>query len=109
MIGVASDMPVGCDIEKMEKAPLEIADRFFYGSEKAYILNHRDKDFAFWQMWTLKESYMKMTGEGMSLSLDKFCVTVGKDLCMYRDNRKQNCVLKHRIHDGHSIAICQKI
>ncbi len=80
--GIASYTPVGCDIEKAVKAPLEIADRFFCHTERKYIFSHNDKDFAFWQMWTLKESYMKMTGEGMSLPLDKFCIEADRDICM---------------------------
>ncbi len=107
VIGVASDTPIGCDIEKMRKAPIGIADRFFCNGEKDYILGHKDRDFAFWQLWTLKESYMKMTGEGMSLPLDRFCIDVGNNISIYRDNIKQNCICKHFIYDGHSISVCR--
>ncbi len=107
VIGVASDTPIGCDIEKMVKAPIKIADRFFYHDEKKYILGHKDRDFAFWQLWTLKESYMKMTGEGMSLPLDKFCIEVNDDISVYRNNIKQNCIFKHYIYYGHSISVCK--
>ncbi len=108
VIGVASDTPVGCDIEKMVKAPLEIADKFFYNNEKEYVLQHINRDFAFWQMWTLKESYMKMTGEGMSLPLDKFSIDVNLDISVYRDNIKQNCTFKHFVYNDHSISVCKK-
>ncbi len=106
VIGVASHTPIGCDIEKMVKAPIEIADRFFYNAEKDYISAHQNMDFAFWQLWTLKESYMKMTGEGMSLPLDSFRIDVGRDISVYRDNIKQNCTFRHFIYDGHSISVC---
>ncbi len=108
VIGVASDTPVGCDIEKMEAAPLEIADKFFFNSEKDYILTHSDKDYAFWQMWTLKESYMKMTGEGMQLKLDSFCVVIDDDIKVYRDGVGQDCTFNHFTHDGHLISVCKK-
>ncbi len=108
VIGVVSDTPVGCDIEKMGKAPLEIADRYFYDSEKDYIMNHKDKDYAFWQMWTLKESYMKMTGEGMQLKLDRFRIVAGDDISVYREDIKQDCIFRHFTRDGYSISICKK-
>ena len=69
-MGVLSDCEVGCDIEKNANAPLEVAEHYFYHSELAYIKAAKNKDKAFFTLWTLKESYMKMTGRGMSLPLD---------------------------------------
>ena len=66
VVGVLSDCEVGCDIEKNANAPLEVAEHYFYHSELAYIKAAEDKDKAFFTLWTLKESYMKMTGRGMS-------------------------------------------
>ncbi len=109
VIGVASDVPVGCDIEKMAPAPLNVADRFFCSSETDYITSCNDKDFAFWQMWTLKESYVKMTGEGFKLHPGKFCVIAEDNIEVYRENVRQDCVFKHFVYDGHSVAICFKL
>ena len=72
VVGVLSDAEVGCDIEKAVNAPLEIAEHYFYSSEREYIETAADPGKAFFTLWTLKESYMKMTGRGMSLSLDSF-------------------------------------
>ena len=72
VVGVLSDCEVGCDIEKNANAPLEVAEHYFYHSELAYIKAAKNKDKAFFTLWTLKESYMKMTGRGMSLPLDSF-------------------------------------
>ncbi|MGO4946650.1 4'-phosphopantetheinyl transferase family protein [Blautia sp. Sow4_E7] len=72
VVGVQSDREVGCDIEKAVNAPLEIASHYFCPSERKYIETAADQDKAFFTLWTLKESYMKMTGRGMSLPLDSF-------------------------------------
>ena len=72
VVGVLSDCEVGCDIEKNANAPLEVAEHYFYHSELAYIKAAKNKDKAFFTLWTLKESYMKMTGRGMRLPLDSF-------------------------------------
>ena len=72
VVGVSSDREVGCDIEKIVDAPLEVADRFFHLKEAEYIKSAEDKNRAFFTLWTLKESYMKMTGRGMNLPLDSF-------------------------------------
>ena len=65
------DMPVGCDIEKVADAPLEIADRYFSEKERQYIDSSQslpEISRRFFRIWTMKESYVKMTGEGMNLS-----------------------------------------
>ena len=72
VVGVLSDCEVGCDIEKVVSAPLEVAEHYFNPGELEYIKSEQDKDRAFFTLWTLKESYMKMTGRGMSLLLDSF-------------------------------------
>lgn len=72
VVGVQSDREVGCDIEKAVDAPLEIASHYFCLSERKYIETAADQNKAFFTLWTLKESYMKMTGRGMSLPLDSF-------------------------------------
>ena len=70
--GVLSDCEVGCDIEQIADAPFEIAEHYFNLTECEYIKSQHDKNKAFFTLWTLKESYMKMTGRGMSLPLDSF-------------------------------------
>ncbi len=96
---------IGCDIEYMDNAPLEVADKYFFNSEKEYIQKSENPSLAFWKLWTLKESYMKMTGEGMSLPLDSFEV-VCDDLSVYRQGVRQDCGLRHFVYEGHSIGIC---
>ena len=78
VVGVVSDCEVGCDIEQNVNAPLEIAEHYFYSSEREYIEAAVDPGKAFFTLWTLKESYMKMTGRGMGLPLDSFEI-VSKD------------------------------
>ena len=72
VVGVVSDGEVGCDIERNVNAPLEIAEHYFHSTEREYIEAASDPGKAFFTLWTLKESYMKMTGRGMSLPLDSF-------------------------------------
>ena len=67
VVGVSSEREVGCDIEKIVDAPLEVSDRFFHLKEAEYIRSAEDKNRAFFTLWTLKESYMKMTGKGFSI------------------------------------------
>ena len=63
---VISDFNVGCDVEYIRKNlqnEKRISNRFFTESEKK-----------FYQIWTLKESYIKFTGFGMKCPFDSFSV-----------------------------------
>ena len=70
---------IGVDIEHMERSNdiQRIAHHYFRESEIDYILmntdgSNQDSHERFYTLWTLKESYMKARGEGVSLGLDKF-------------------------------------
>ena len=73
-LAVFADVEVGCDIEEVKTAGLKLAKRFFCPGEYAYIASFsgREQDYAFYRIWTLKESFLKATGMGMRLPLDVF-------------------------------------
>jgi 4'-phosphopantetheinyl transferase len=66
---------VGLDVEQWtRRAPLEVANRFFAASEWQALagLPPVDRASRFWDYWTLKESYIKARGLGLSIPLDRF-------------------------------------
>ncbi|MBN2237425.1 MAG: 4'-phosphopantetheinyl transferase superfamily protein [Bacteroidales bacterium] len=70
-----SDCSVGIDIEKNKGNRLKVAKRFFTREEldDLFALEGEAKQVNyFYQLWTLKESYMKAIGKGMSMSLSSF-------------------------------------
>jgi 4'-phosphopantetheinyl transferase len=66
---------VGIDVEYLGRpAPLDIAHNCFSPVEVA-ALNNLDPNRGaerFWSLWTLKEAYLKATGEGLWAPLDSF-------------------------------------
>lgn len=73
---VARGVDVGVDVEDTERtsATVEIADRFFSPAEVRALntLPEADQRARFFQYWTLKESYIKARGMGLSIPLDQF-------------------------------------
>lgn len=65
-VGVYADKEAGCDVELIRKYPEHVAARFFDPEELKFINDSSDSDKAFFYLWTLKESYLKMNGEGIS-------------------------------------------
>ena len=70
-----SDKEVGIDVEKVKGDRRKIAKRFFTTSEISdmeLLGNETEQVHYFYQLWTLKESYMKAIGRGMTMSLKSF-------------------------------------
>jgi 4'-phosphopantetheinyl transferase len=80
LIAVARDREVGIDIElvRPDFATMEVAEHFFSVAE-IYTLSGLDphlRTSAFFNCWTRKEAYVKARGEGLSMPLDQFDVSL---------------------------------
>jgi 4'-phosphopantetheinyl transferase len=103
------DVPIGCDIEKVVDAPFEVAEHYFKAKECQYIADgcsDNEKCRRFFRLWTMKESYLKMTGEGMSLSPQRIEVDLNT-LTIFRDAVPQSCKLQNFSLDNYEISICE--
>ncbi|MBQ3330580.1 MAG: 4'-phosphopantetheinyl transferase superfamily protein [Ruminococcus sp.] len=71
------DVEIGLDIENLpDESRLKVADRFFHPAEREYVKQAEDPLRTFCEIWTRKEAYLKMTGEGISTDLTAFDTTV---------------------------------
>ncbi len=101
--------PVGCDIEKAESAPFEIMERVFLQSERDYIdgaCNGEDKIRRFFKIWTMKESYIKMTGEGLSISPIRVEIDP-KKFMVKRDFVTVDCELFNASYGEYEVSTCE--
>ncbi len=71
-----SSQPIGIDIELIQPIEIEIAKRFFARAEYDQLMKQWEpmREAYFYELWTLKESYIKAIGMGLSLPLDGFSV-----------------------------------
>lgn len=74
VICAVGEEAVGCDIEKIGEEIQGVAKRFFHRNEAEYLqkFQGQERNEMFFRLWTWKESYIKMTGEGMRLPLQDF-------------------------------------
>ncbi|MBR3515027.1 MAG: 4'-phosphopantetheinyl transferase superfamily protein [Lachnospiraceae bacterium] len=72
-----SEQQVGADIQEWKELKADIAGRFFHPEETAYLrsLPASSSEKAFFDLWCLKESYIKYTGKGLSQPLDELDFT----------------------------------
>lgn len=100
--------PVGCDIERIDSADFDIAPKVFLPGELEYIGAAESEDGArrrFAALWTLKESYMKMTGDGLALAPERIEILL-PELRLLRDGIVQNCRLFHEPRGEYEMALC---
>ena len=110
VVCAVSEMPVGCDIEMIGELKEGIAERFFTENEVRYLeqFQGNKKRDEFYRLWTMKESYMKMTGEGMSLSLDCFEFIIEDGIMVLRDGILAECYLEEYQLPGYKLTVCAK-
>lgn len=91
-----SDEPVGCDVELVRKAPMQVAERYFSSDEQVYLSQFSKEayDREFFRLWTKKESYAKMTGEGLGAMLGK--------------GEIEDCHISEVEVQGYAISVCAK-
>ena len=76
VLGVTSGRALGVDAESLEARAADIAglDRYFAPEESAALLALApgERRRRFFELWTLKESYIKARGMGLAIALDAF-------------------------------------
>lgn len=77
MVAIATDiLEIGLDTEKVsDESRLKIAERFYHPCERAVVFSSANQRRAFCKIWTLKEAYLKMTGEGITTDMTAFDTT----------------------------------
>ena len=71
---VISESPVGVDVEFIRNVDWRLARRCFREDELIWLEKAPDTDYAFTQLWTRKESYLKLLGTGLSREMNSFSV-----------------------------------
>ena len=107
-----SEQEVGIDIEQIKEVDLSIAKRFFCQCEYDDLFAQDDSNRInyFFSLWTLKESYMKWLGGGMSIPLDSFFFKIDGDSIFVTDTcRKTAPFFKQIPIDGYKLSICSMI
>lgn len=108
-----SEKEVGCDAEKIKTANLDLAERFFSREECAAITSAsaEERDGMFFRFWTLKESFLKNIGRGLSLPLDAFSIRLSAKDAAVAQNVLPGQDFYFRefdLQDGYRYACCTR-
>jgi 4'-phosphopantetheinyl transferase len=80
LLAFVRDREIGVDVEKVREQSdvMKLAERFFSARERQYLRNLTGDELhaAFFRCWTRKEAYIKAKGDGLSLPLHQFDVSI---------------------------------
>ena len=102
---------VGIDVEAVNrKVNPMIAERYFTPAEAEFLqkMPSQQRSHAFLRLWTVKEAYLKMTGDGLSKPLNSFEIQyIGDEIKIYENGKLQDCtVFQDETDQKHIITVC---
>ena len=102
--------PIGIDVEVIKPIEMKIAKRFFTESEYNDLMNIDEDDRLkyFYKLWTLKESYIKADGKGLTIPLDSFSFSIENGhINLTTKNEYDSCIFwQDEIDDQHIVSVC---
>lgn len=74
VVCAVSNKEIGVDVEEIKHMRLSVAKRFFHEKEYVYLEQHSgvEQEVLFFILWTLKESYVKYLGVGLTKEINTF-------------------------------------
>ena len=103
-----SNKGIGADIQLVGNFKEDICNRYFTTVESSYILGNDsayEKRKRFFEIWTVKEAYSKMTGKGLG-DFNNFEVVTGNEICIKHENRKLPFFISVYSVADYKLAIC---
>lgn len=101
---VTDSRPVGVDIEEVKKIDDRMIDHVLSESEKKFVKSSDDKSRNFIKLWTLKESFLKAKGIGITDTLKNYSFDIsGEKIISFCG--KADIIMSEEI-EGYIISVC---
>ncbi len=103
------EIEVGIDVEQIRGISESMEKRVLSKEEREWV-SGKEREEAFIRLWTLKESYVKATGQGLTMNFSKISFQFlnnkkdGQILC----NQKGYCFYQQKIGTDAYLALCLK-
>jgi 4'-phosphopantetheinyl transferase len=106
-----SGQNVGIDIEKVKPINYHLAKRFFSIDENEILdqLEEPEKRHYFFDLWTLKESYLKYLGRGLTKPLSTFTIEKKNDRFILKHDPEHDETVyfkQYNIGEQYKLSVC---
>jgi 4'-phosphopantetheinyl transferase len=110
VVGVIDHQPVGIDVEQVQEIDLDISKNYFSADEHEDLMQKPDKFDYFFTLWSLKESYIKIIGKGLSHPLNAFSIKFinpGEIVIKVKEQQvKETFFRQFEIDKQYKMAVC---
>lgn len=110
VVGAMDNLPIGIDVERIQPIDLDISENYFSPDEHQDLMAQVDKFAYFFTLWSLKESYIKIVGKGLSLPLNSFSIKFFSpdDIRIKAEGQllEDTFFLSYDIHKDYKMAVC---
>ena len=93
----------GVDAEPVRKLRESVVRRVYGEAERRALAESDDPDRLFTQLWTLKESYVKAIGIGISYPMQEVCFTLEEKRIACT---KTDATFWQTLRDGFAVSVC---
>lgn len=97
-----SDQEIGIDVQNIVPYDPNVAAMVCSLQELQHLQESVEPEALFIRYWTLKESYLKMTGSGISDHMSQLDFSTSTDPSFYQ----YNCNFQQQLHPGYWMSIC---
>lgn len=112
VVAITDRQPVGIDIEQILPIDFQLVNHSFSRTEIDDFDQKKEEDKLsyFYDLWSLKESYIKMTGRGLSIPLNSFTCRIINKQCLFLSSYEQKPVYfkQYEIDSNYRLSVCQQ-
>ena len=108
VVCAVGEREVGVDVEEIKPIDLDIAKRFYTRNENRLVVSSREEDRlkTFYLLWTLKESFTKYMGKGLSIPLNSFEILRTERGFSVAGFEDELAMWSGDMSEGYTISIC---
>jgi 4'-phosphopantetheinyl transferase len=110
VVGAVDNRHIGIDVERIQPIDLDISKNYFSPDEHQDLMSQADKFSYFFTLWSLKESYIKIKGKGLSMPLNSFSIKFIKpdEIRIKAKDRLIEDIffVQYDIHKDYKMAVC---
>lgn len=105
-----ADCRIGIDIEEIRSIDLSVVNDFFHKEEIKFVYSKKGKELHnFYKIWTLKESFIKAVGKGLSYPLKNFYFNLkGGKIKLISKSKKDWYFRMYYLDKNYRLALCFK-
>jgi 4'-phosphopantetheinyl transferase len=102
--------PIGIDIEMVRPVNIDLARLYFSTAEYRSLIGKTEpeKNRLFFDLWTLKESYIKAKGGGLTIPLDSFTIysEQGRIRVLSQDGPEEVFFKRYELGLSYRVSVC---